>query len=142
MKSTSIRRRLAGTAAAALMAGAGVLAAAPMAAAKANVLTIDKVSFQKPIVQVKVTYSCDPGLDHELVANARTLGTGSHPEGIAAGTIKKDKLVCDADSHVAQVPMRPAQGSYFVKGDKVEVTVFYFDNDGFSYAKETTVTVL
>ncbi|MFA7759226.1 hypothetical protein V5F01_37930 [Streptomyces sp. NRRL B-2790] len=142
MKSTSIRRRLAGTAAAVLVAGAGVLAAAPLAAAKANVLTIDKVSFHKPNVQVKVTYSCDPGLDHELVANARTLGTGTHREGNAAGTIKKDKLVCDADSHTAQVTMRPAQGTSFVKGDKIKVTVFYFDNDGFSYANETAVTVL
>ncbi|MGW3205998.1 hypothetical protein [Streptomyces sp. NPDC001135] len=142
MKSTSIRRRLAGTAATALMVGAGVLAAAPMAAAKANVLTIDNVAFHKPNVQVKVTYSCDPGMDHELVANARTLATGSHREGNAAGTIKKDKLVCDADNHIAQVTMRTAQGSYFVKGDKVKVTVFYFDNDGFSYARESTVVVL
>lgn len=142
MKSTSTRRRLAGTAVTALMVGAGVLAAAPLAAAKANVLTIDKVSFQKPNVKVKVTYSCDPGLDHELVANARTLDTGSHREGIAAGTIKKDKLICDADNHTTQVNMRPAQGTYFVKGDKVKVTVFYFDNDGFSYANESSVTVL
>ncbi|MFF7357007.1 hypothetical protein ACFZA1_30870 [Streptomyces filipinensis] len=142
MKSTSVRRRLAGAAATALMAGAGVLAAAPMAAAKANLLTIDKVSFHKPDVQVKVTYSCDPGMDHELVANARTLGTGSHREGNAAGTIKKDKLVCDAGDHTAQVTMRPAQGSYFLKGDKVKVSVFYFDNDGFSYAREATVVVL
>ena len=142
MKSTTARRRLAGTAVTALMVGAGVLAAAPMAAAKANVLTIDKVSFHKPDIQVKVTYSCDPGLDHELVANARTLGTGTHREGNAAGTIKTDKLVCDAASHTARVNMRPAKGTYFVKGDKIEVAVFYFDNDGFSYARETTVTVL
>ena len=114
MKTTSARRRLAGTAVTALMVGASVLAAAPLAAAKANVLTIDKVSFQKPNVQVKVTYSCDPGLDHQLVANARTLGTGTHREGIAAGTIKKDKLVCDSGSHTAQVNMRPARGTYFL----------------------------
>ncbi|MFI9251080.1 hypothetical protein [Streptomyces sp. NPDC053069] len=142
MKSTRIRRRLAGTAATALMVTAGVLAAAPSAAAKANVLTIDKVSLQKSNIQVKVTYSCDPGLDHELVANGRKLGTGTHVENNAAGTIKKDKLVCDADSHVAQVTMRPAQGSHFAKGDKLKVTVFYFDNDGFSYAHESTVAVL
>ncbi|MEU6772219.1 hypothetical protein [Streptomyces sp. NPDC046759] len=142
MKSTTVRRRLVGSAATALMVGAGVLATAPSAAAKANVLTIDKVSFHEPTVQVDVTYSCDPGMDHELVANAGTLDTGSHREGIAAGTIKKDKLVCDYDNHTAQVNMRTAPGSHFVKGDKVKVTVFYFDNDGFSYARESTVTVL
>ncbi|MGV4983257.1 hypothetical protein ACVB8X_01695 [Streptomyces sp. NRAIS4] len=142
MKSTSTRRRLAGTAVTALMVGAGVLAAAPTATAKANMLTIDKVSFHKPNVQVKVTYSCDPGLDHELVANARTLDTGSHREGNAAGTIKKNKLVCDFRNHTTQVNMRLAQGTYFVKGDKIEVSVFYFDNDGFSYAREATVAVL
>ncbi|MEU9476132.1 hypothetical protein [Streptomyces sp. NPDC048191] len=142
MKTTSTRRRLAGTVVAALMAGAGVLAAAPLAEAKANVLSIDGVSFHKPDVQVKVTYSCDPGLDHELVANARTLDTGSHREGNAAGTIKRDKLICDADSHTTQVNMRPATGTYFVKGDKIKVTVFYFDSDGFSYAREATVAVL
>ncbi|MEU2714229.1 hypothetical protein [Streptomyces sp. NPDC007205] len=142
MKSTRTWRRLAGTAATALMVTAGVLAAAPSAVAKANVLTIDKVSLQKPNIQVKVTYSCDPGMDHELVANARTLGTGAHDQRIAAGTIKKDKLVCDAGNHISQVTMRPAQGSHFAKGDKVKVTVFYFDNDGFSYAREATVAVL
>ncbi|MFI9809194.1 hypothetical protein ACIHEJ_33435 [Streptomyces sp. NPDC052301] len=142
MKSTRTRRRLAGAAATALMVGAGVLAAAPMAAAKANQLTIDKVVLHQPDVQVKVTYSCDPGLDHELVANASVPGKGADPEVIAAGTIKKDKLVCDADTHVAQVTMRPASGSSLVKGEKIKVTVFYFDNDGFSYARETAAAVL
>ncbi|MGW4565138.1 hypothetical protein ACWEN3_22850 [Streptomyces sp. NPDC004561] len=141
MKSTNIRRRLAGTAVTALVVGAGVLATAPSAAAKANLLTIDKVSFHAPNVQVQVTYSCDPGMDHELVANAATLDSG-HVGGIAAGTIKKNKLVCDYDNHTAQVTMRTAEGSSFAKGDKVKVTVFYFDNDGFSYANETTVAVL
>ncbi|MFI2761714.1 hypothetical protein ACH5A3_23020 [Streptomyces echinatus] len=140
MRSTGTRRRLAGTAAAALIAGAGVLAAAPSAMAKANVLTIEKVSLQKPDVQVKVTYSCDPGLDHQLVANAQTLGT--HDVATAAGTIKRDKLICDSNSHQAQVNMRPATGSHFVKGNKVKVTVFYFDSDGFSYAREDAAVVL
>ncbi|MER6026189.1 hypothetical protein [Streptomyces sp. NPDC001851] len=142
MKSPRTWRRLAGTAATALMVTAGVLAAAPSAVAKANVLTIDKVSLQKPNIQVKVTYSCDPGMDHELVANARTLGTGTHGERIAAGTVKKNKLVCDAHDHLTQVTMHPGQASPFAKGDKVRVTVFYFDNDGFSYAHERTVAVL
>lgn len=142
MKSSSLRRRLTGTAATVLLVGAGVLATAPSAAAKANLLAIDKVSFHDPNVQVKVTYSCDPGMDHELVANATTLPEATHVEAIAAGTIKKDKLVCDYNSHTAQVTMRTAEGSYFEKGDKVKVAVFYFDNDGFSYARQESVAVL
>ncbi|POX44057.1 hypothetical protein [Streptomyces sp. Ru72] len=141
MQSSTLRRRLAGTAATALLVGAGVLAGAPSAAAKANLLAIDKVSLHAPGLQVKVTYSCDVGMDHQLVANATTL-RGTRDESIAAGTIKKDKLVCDYDSHIAQVALRPAAGSHFEKGDKVKVTVFYFDNDGFSYANQETVAVL
>ncbi|MGR6974523.1 hypothetical protein ACU639_33815 [Streptomyces cynarae] len=142
MKSSGLRRRLAGTAVTAVMVGAGVLAGAPSAAAKANLLAIDKVSFHAPDLQVKVTYSCDAGMDHELVANATALGRGTHDESIASGTIKKDKLVCDYDSHIAQVTLRPAAGSHFAKGDKVQVAVFYFDTDGFSYARQETVAVL
>ncbi|MEU7058136.1 hypothetical protein [Streptomyces sp. NPDC046197] len=142
MKSSSLRRGLAGAAAAALLAGAGVLATAPSAAAKANLIAIDKVSFHAPSVQVQVTYSCDPGMDHELVANATTLRKNTHLQAIAAGTIKKDKLVCDYNDHVAQITMRTAVGSQFEKGDKVKVTVFYFDNDGFSYANQDTVATL
>lgn len=142
MTSSSLRRRAAGTAATVLLIGAGALATAPSAAAKANLLTIDKVSLHTPGVQVKVTYSCDAGIDHELVANATTLNHSPHDQSIAAGTIKRDQLVCDYNDHVALVTMRPAAGSHFDKGDKVKVTVFYFDNDGFSYANQETVAVL
>ncbi|MER0484841.1 hypothetical protein ABR737_42090 [Streptomyces sp. Edi2] len=45
-------------------------AAAPSAVAKANLLAIDKVALQAPGLQVKVTYACDPGTNHQLVANA------------------------------------------------------------------------
>ncbi|MEU5275004.1 hypothetical protein [Streptomyces asoensis] len=142
MTSSSLRRRVAGTAATVLLIGGGALATAPSAAAKANLLTIDKVSQHAPGVQVKVTYSCDAGIDHQLVANATTLNHSSHDQSIAAGTVKKDKLVCDYDNHVALVDLRPAAGSHFDKGDKVKVTVFYFDNDGFRYADTETVAVL
>ncbi|MEV0373999.1 hypothetical protein AB0I10_30050 [Streptomyces sp. NPDC050636] len=142
MKSSHLRRRLAGTAAVAILAGAGVLAAAPSAVAKANLLAIDKVSLRAPDLQVNVTYSCDRGMNHQLVANATKINQTGSDESVAAGTIKADKLACDYDSHAANVTMRPAVGSHFAKGDKVKVTVFYFDNDGFSYARQETSVVL
>ncbi|MFE1776760.1 hypothetical protein [Streptomyces sp. NPDC059008] len=142
MKSSRLRRRLAGTAAATVLIGAGALAAAPSAVAKANLLTIGKVSLQESGLRANVTYSCDPGMNHQLVANATKVGATGHDESIAAGTIKSAKLTCDYDSHAAQVSLRPAVGSHFAKGDKVKVGVFYFDEDGFSYAHQETVTVL
>lgn len=142
MTSSRLRRRVAGTAATVLLIGAGALATAPAAAAKANLLSVEKVSLRTPGLQVKVTYSCDVGMDHELVANAKTLDHSSHDQSIAAGTVKKDQLVCDYKDHVALVNLRPAAGSHFDKGDKVEATVFYFDNDGFRYADDVATAVL
>ncbi|MDT0454614.1 hypothetical protein RM550_02525 [Streptomyces sp. DSM 41527] len=140
MNASRLRRRLAGTAAVTVLVGAGVLAAAPSAVAKANLLTIDDVALKAPGVQVKVTYSCDPGMNHQLVANAAK--QAGHDGSVAAGTLKTDKLTCDYSSHTAQITMRPAVGSTFDKGDKVKVAIFYFDNDGFSYARQETVVVL
>ncbi|GES28118.1 hypothetical protein AB0G60_01665 [Streptomyces angustmyceticus] len=140
MKSSRLRRRLAGSAAVAALVGAGILAAAPSAVAKANVLAIGQVALQSPGLQVKVTYSCDPGMNHQLVANAAK--QAGHDGSVAAGTVKKDKLTCDANSHTAQVALRPAAGSSFGKGDKVKIAVFYFDEDGFSYARQEAAVVL
>ncbi|MFH8788574.1 hypothetical protein [Streptomyces roseoverticillatus] len=142
MTSSRFARRLAGAAAAALVIGAGALATAPSAAAKANLLAIDKVALHEPGLQVDVTYSCDPGMNHQLVANAAKLGTSAHDESVAAGTIKVGKLVCDYNSHAVRVPLRTAVGSHFAKGDRVKVTVFYFDDEGFSYARQETVAGL
>ncbi|WP_424888543.1 hypothetical protein [Streptomyces sp. XH2] len=142
MTSSRFARRLAGATAAALVIGAGALATAPSAAAKANLLTIDKVALDEPGLHVDVTYSCDPGMNHQLVANAAKLGTSAHDEAVAAGTIKVGKLVCDYNSHAARVALRPATGSHFAKGDRVKVTVFYFDDEGFSYARQEAVAGL
>ncbi|MFI1158908.1 hypothetical protein [Streptomyces sioyaensis] len=141
MKSSRLRRRLAGTAAVTALVGAGVLAAAPAAFAKANLLAINKVALHAPGLQMKVTYSCDPGMNHQLVANVSKISTG-HDGSVAAGTIKKDKLICDYADHTVQVNLRVEVGSYFDKGDKVKAAVFYFDDDGFSYARQETVAVL
>ncbi|MEU8686557.1 hypothetical protein [Streptomyces sp. NPDC048611] len=142
MKSSRSRRRLAGAAAAAVLAGAGVLVAAPSAVAKANLLAIEKVSLHESGLQVKVTYSCDAGLTHQLVANAFKVSGPRHDTSNAAGTVKADKLVCDYDDHTALVNLRPSAVSHFAKGDKIKVTVFYFDDDGFSYAYQKKVVVL
>ncbi|MEV4443700.1 hypothetical protein AB0K09_32880 [Streptomyces sp. NPDC049577] len=136
-----LRNRLAATAAAALVLGAGALTAAPAAVAKANLIAIDGVALRSPGIQVDVTYSCDPGMNHQLVANA-TANAGTNHESVAAATIKTGKLVCDYDDHKAQVYLRPALGSHFAKGDEVQVKVYYFDDEGFSYAQQETVTVL
>ncbi|MFI1436788.1 hypothetical protein [Streptomyces lydicus] len=141
MNTTRLRQRLAGTAAAAVLIGAGALATAPSAAAKANLLTINKVSLHASGLQASVKYSCDTGMHHQLVANATSVES-DHEESIAAGTIKSAKLTCDYADHTAQVKLRTATGSHFAKGDTVKLTVFYFDDEGFSYAHRTAVVVL
>ncbi|MGY5136562.1 hypothetical protein ACWGJW_29955 [Streptomyces nigrescens] len=142
MKSSRLRRRVLGSTAVAVLAGVGVLAGAPAAVAKANFLAIDKVTLHEPGLQVKVTYSCDTEINHQLVANASMPNENGPGESTAAGTIKRDKLICDYGSHTAKVTLRPAAPSRFAKGDKVKVTIFYFDDDGFSYGHEEKVSVL
>ncbi|KUL54799.1 hypothetical protein ADL22_02375 [Streptomyces sp. NRRL F-4489] len=140
MKASRIRRRLAGAAAVTALAGTALLAGAPMAAAKANLIAINKIALDAPGLRVNVTYSCDPGMHHELVANAEQI-TSSKPAARGAGTIKTDQLVCDYADHTAQVRLRPADIG-FAKGQTVKVTVFYFDEDGFRYAdREATATL-
>ncbi|MFI9075510.1 hypothetical protein ACIGW8_03220 [Streptomyces sioyaensis] len=141
MKSSRLRHRLAGTAALTVLVGAGALATAPAASAKANLIAINKVALRAPGLQMKVTYSCDPGMNHQLVANVFNTST-VHNGSEAAGTIKKDKLICDSADHTVQMNLRVEVGSYFDKGDKVKAVVFYFDDEGFSYARQETAAVL
>ncbi|MEU8586877.1 hypothetical protein AB0C59_07680 [Streptomyces sp. NPDC048664] len=140
-KSTTLRRRLAVTTLTALTVGAGVLATAPSAAAKANALTINRVSLQSPDVQVQLTYSCDPDLGTELVANATAIG-GKTDGAVAAGILRENKLVCDYGDHTTKVTLHPVGGTHLAKGDKVKVAVYYFDRDGYSTADQTAVVVL
>ncbi|GGX78421.1 hypothetical protein [Streptomyces anandii] len=142
MNSTSLRRRLAGTAVTALVAGAGVLATAPSAFAKANEITIDSVSLSGQDVQVRLTYSCDPGLGQQLVANATALDSHSPKAGSAAGVIGSDRLVCDYGDHKAVMTLHTAYDTRFAKKDTVKVAVFYFDKDGYTTADQTAVAVL
>ncbi|MFF4603048.1 hypothetical protein ACFY12_09890 [Streptomyces sp. NPDC001339] len=140
MNTPRLRHRLAGIAAVTALVGAGALVTAPSAAAKANLLTLGKVSLSTTGLRANVTYSCDTGMNHQLVANATTVS--GHEESVAAGTIKNAQLVCDYTDHKTQITLRPAVGSHFDKGDQVKVTVFYFDEEGFSYAHQEAVSVL
>ncbi|MFE6687910.1 hypothetical protein ACFVFQ_15700 [Streptomyces sp. NPDC057743] len=141
MQASRIRRRLAGAATVAVLAGAGVLATAPLASAKANLIRIDKVALDGPGLKVNVTYSCDTGLHHQLVANAEQITSPALRE-IGAGTLKADKLTCDYANHTAQVHLRPGDVRGFHKGDEVKVTVFFFDEDGFRYGDTETIATV
>lgn len=141
MKSIKMRHRLTGTAVTALVVGACCLAAAPSAAAKGNGITVDTVSLHKSDVQVKVTYSCDPGLGQEIMANATALGSDSPGAGIAAGIVKRDNVICDYANHTATVTLHTATGTHFSKGDKVKVAVFVGNDESVS-ADQKVVAVL
>ncbi|MER6029776.1 hypothetical protein [Streptomyces sp. NPDC001851] len=143
MKSFRIGRRLGGAVAAVALASAGALTVATPASAAAYDIAFDNVSLQKSgRLQTQITYSCDVGNDEQLVVNVTKLNTTSHEESVAAGTIKPDKLVCDYNKHTAKLDLRNAPSSLFAKGDKVKVTLFYFDNDGFSYLKQDHLATL
>ncbi|MFI1971231.1 hypothetical protein BLA24_32745 [Streptomyces cinnamoneus] len=141
MNASRVRRRLAGATAATLMAGVGALAAASPAAAKANLLAVDKVSLVGENVQVDVTYSCDPGESYQLVANALTQ-RDTHFQARAATLVKPAKLTCDYNSRTLHLTLKNELSAHFAKGDQVKVKVFYLDPDGFDYANEETATVL
>ncbi|WP_372409557.1 hypothetical protein [Streptomyces luteireticuli] len=138
MKVSRIGRRVAGSAAAALMIGATALAVAPTASAKAYSLSAGKVALKKPGVEVDVTYSCDAGSKDWLVAGAVNV---NHPWGVEGSVIVKgDKLVCDYETHKMKVFVPPIVDQQFNKGDKVEVTLVYFDSENGRRSFETKTT--
>ncbi|MFJ9853528.1 hypothetical protein [Streptomyces sp. NPDC101150] len=141
MKASRIRRRLAGAATVAALVGAGTLAAAPTAAAKANLLAINKVSLAKPGLQVKLTYSCDTGVDLQIAGYASKVTKSVPGQRNAAGAIKAGTLTCDYASRTVQLKLNPVDKG-FAKGDKVKVTVFYFDDNGLFHANEEATAVL
>ncbi|WP_171167808.1 hypothetical protein [Streptomyces sp. I05A-00742] len=143
MKTSPTVRRLAGTGAAVLLLGAGALATAPSAAAKNYSLAIDKVALKAPGVLVDITYSCDEGSVNWVVANADELPDQGHNETNAAGILKTDKLVCDYNTHTARMYLTTGGVGAFEKGDKVKVSLHYFDpNDGFSGVRKEKTAVL
>ncbi|MFI9204985.1 hypothetical protein [Streptomyces sp. NPDC053048] len=139
--SSRFGRRAAGAAAAVLLAGAGALASASPAAAKANLLAIDKVSLADSGLHVDVTYSCDPGEEFQLVAQAVKV-TDEHISTRAAALVKPGDLVCDYESRTLRLKLRPELHAQFAKGDKAEVKVFYLDPNGFDYAEDQVTATL
>ncbi|KPC64842.1 hypothetical protein [Streptomyces chattanoogensis] len=134
-----VRRRLAGAATVAALAVAGTLAAAPTASAKANLLAIDKVSLAKSGPELNIKYSCDTGVNLQVTGYATKVTGGKKS---AAGALDAAKLTCDFGTRAVQMKLTPA-GKGFVKGDKVKVTVFYWDENGsFSTQSEEVIATL
>ncbi|MFH8752227.1 hypothetical protein ACH4GK_10400 [Streptomyces rimosus] len=122
MKSTRLKARIAGTAAAVAVLGGAALATAPTAAAKANHIWIDRAQLRGGTLSVTVKYSCDPGSEYQLITK---MTKADKPGNVANGTVPTNKLVCDAYTRVLKVNLKPAAGSHFKKGDEVKVTADY-----------------
>ncbi|MFD8390884.1 hypothetical protein ACFV2N_17180 [Streptomyces sp. NPDC059680] len=141
MKASRVRRGVAGAATVAALAVAGTLATAPTAAAKANLLDITKVSLDKPGLQLDIKYSCDTGVDLQIAGYASKVTASAGEKRNATGTIEASKVTCDFVSRTVQMKLRPV-GNGFVAGDKVKVTVFYWDENGSFRTQEETATAV
>ena len=142
MKVSRIRRGVAVVGTVAALAVAGAVATAPTAAAKANLLDIAKVSLDTPGLQLDLKYSCDTGVDLQMVGYASKVTASAAGKRNATGTIEASTVTCDFVTRTVHMKLRPA-GSGFVKGDKVKVTVFYWDENGaFGTQEETATAVL
>ncbi|MEU3842744.1 hypothetical protein AB0E88_22255 [Streptomyces sp. NPDC028635] len=142
MKASRVRRGAGVAAAVAALAVAGTVATAPTATAKANLLDITKVSLDKTGLRLDITYSCDTGVDLQMTGYASKVTQSAAGKRNATGTIDASKVTCDYVSRTVRMPLRAA-GTGFVKGDKVKVTVFYWDENGaFGTQEETTTAVL
>ncbi|MFH8403695.1 hypothetical protein ACH4FX_02825 [Streptomyces sp. NPDC018019] len=143
MKSTRLKARLAGTAAAVAVLGGAALATAPTAAAKANLISIERAQLRGGELSMTVKYSCDTGLSWRLVGKMTKVDQGKDPKSVAAGEVAADKIICDYSDRILKVKLRPAKGSHFVKGDEVRVTANYVapgeQEDGNPIAVTSTV---
>jgi hypothetical protein len=140
MRAFRVRRGVAATAAA--LAVTGTVATASTAAAKANLLDITKVSLDKPGLALAITYSCDTGVDMQITGYASKVTNSPAGKRNATGAVEASKVTCDYVSRTVQLKLRPA-GNGFAKGDKVKVTVFYWDENGaFGTQTETATAVL
>lgn len=142
MKASRVRRSAAVAATVAALAVAGTVATMPTASAKANLLDITKVSLDKPGLRLDIKYSCDTGVDLQIAGYASKVGATAAGKRNAAGTIEASTITCDFATRTVQMKLRPVRNG-FVKGDKVKVTVFYWDENGaFRTQEETTTAVL
>ncbi|MEU2789279.1 hypothetical protein [Streptomyces sp. NPDC007100] len=129
MKSTRLKARIAGTAAAVAVLGGAALATAPTAAAKANVISIERAQLRGGALSVTVKYSCDTGLSWRLVTKMTKVDQKADPTSVAKATVPANKIICDYQDRVLNVKLQPAKGSHFVKGDEVKVAATYFAAD-------------
>ncbi|MEV5597270.1 hypothetical protein [Streptomyces sp. NPDC052496] len=125
MKSTRLKARVAGTAAAVAVLGGAALATAPTAAAKANVISIERAQLRAGALSVTVKYSCDTGLAWNLVSKMSKVDQEEDPTSLATATVASDKIICDYQTRVLKLKLQPTKGSHFVKGDEVKVSADY-----------------
>lgn len=125
MKSTRLKTRIAGTAAAVAVLGGAALAMAPGAAAKANLISIERAQLRGDALSVTVKYSCDTGLQWQLVTKMTKVGEEKGATSLATATVPANKIICDYETRVLKVKLKPTAGSHFAKGDEVKVTANY-----------------
>lgn len=141
MKSTRLKARLAGTAATVAVLGGAALATAPAAAAKANVISIDKVTLDGQQLSVHLGYSCDTGYTWGLSGKAVRTGGQSGPAS-ATGTVATGALTCDYRSRALKLNLTQAAGAHFAAGDEVKVTVDFTEENGPGLEGEEIITTL
>ncbi|KAA6221482.1 hypothetical protein CP973_05400 [Streptomyces albofaciens JCM 4342] len=143
MKSTRLKTRIAGTAAAVAVLGGASLAMAPGAAAKATLISIERAQLRGDVLSVTVKYSCDPGDSWQLVSKMTKVDQEEDAKSLATATVPADKITCDYQDRILKLKLKPTPGSHFVKGDEVKVTANYAkpgeQNDDHPLALITTV---
>ncbi|WP_030021654.1 hypothetical protein [Streptomyces monomycini] len=142
MKSTRLKARLAGTAATVAVLGGAALATAPAAAAKANVISIDRVTLDGQQLSVHLGYSCDTGYTWGLTGKAVTTDGPAGPASSATGTVAVGALTCDYRSRALKLDLTPAAGAHFAAGDDVKVTVAFTEENGPGLEGEEIITTL
>ncbi|MFD7666549.1 hypothetical protein [Streptomyces sp. NPDC059788] len=143
MKSTRLKARVAGTAAAVAVLGGAALATAPTAAAKANLISIERAQLRGDALSVTVKYSCDTGLSFRMVSKMTKVDQEEDATSAATATVPADKITCDYQDRILKLKLQPTPGSHFVKGDEVEVTVGYLEEgeQGYPALAKTSVVL-
>ncbi|WP_206507436.1 hypothetical protein [Streptomyces chrestomyceticus] len=142
MQSTRLKARLAGTAATVAVLGGAALATAPAAAAKANVISIDQVTYDGQRLSVHLGYSCDTGYTWGLSGKAVTTDGQAGPASSAAGTVAIGDLTCDYRTRALKLDLTQAAGAHFAAGDQVKVTVDFTEENGPGLEGEEIITTL
>ncbi|MFH8349450.1 hypothetical protein [Streptomyces sp. NPDC018045] len=142
MKSTRLKARLAGAAATAVVLGGAALATAPAAAAKANLVSIDKVTLSGQHLSVALGYSCDTGYTFGLTGKVTKADEKADPVSSATGAVPAGEITCDYGTRALKLNLAQAPGSHFAPGDDVKVTVDFTEENGPGLPGEEIVTTL